>query len=668
MWHKLSIRNQLLILLSCLVLVITSATMGIAYWLDKQQRQTVSIELATTLTNALKQDMLKAVLSNQTDGYADLSFRLSQFDSVNLVMLYNQERNPVFKMDKTNGQLNDLIAHAEDTPKFNGSELYVKLPIDVDGSLFGEVLYIIDIQNLTTQLNQQIFILSSAVPIELFIGLILATWISRRYSEPIENIALAMAHSNPTIEKPTKITTPFQNEIKTIYHGFNTMMQQIFVTTEDLRYQSEHDQLTGAFNRFHMEKQLKQALKSPNSESHSLFSLDLNQFKLINDAAGMTAGDELLKIIVHNCETQLSAKDTFARMEGNTFFILCKNANPEDAIKFAKKKLEQLKEFRFSWEGQAYSVTACIGIVNFKPNEYTLTQLIQAVDNALNYAKTEGRNQAHLYQTGEESVSLYNHDIKTAALIKQALNQEDDAHFELFAQAIVPLQHSTEKISYEILLRMKDSEGNIIPPNSFLPTAERYQLMTEIDQFVLWQYLTQVTESPEHMDKLHSAHVNLSGPSLNHPDFQATLNKAVEHFNFEWHKLELEVTETATVGNFNQANKFIQHMKKIGIGLALDDFGTGMSSFEYLKSLPFDIIKIDGSFVKDMHSDPSDKAVIRYIHEISELRGQETVAEYIETQDDVDELTKIGITYGQGYHLGKPKPLTEWLNSPKQEL
>lgn len=664
MWHKLSIRTQLLFLLSCLLLVTTLATMGIAYWLDKQHRQTVAVELATTLTNALSQDMLKAVLTNQTDGYADLSFRLSQFNSVDLAILYNQNHQPVFQMNKHNGDYQKLVNQANATPQFLGPDLFIKLPITVDDVVFGEALYIIDLQDLSSQLNKQILWLIVAIPIEFLIGILLATWISRRYSYPIETLAKAMKTSNPTLAKPAEITTRFQNEMKTVYSGFNKMMTQIFDATAELRYQSEHDLLTGAYNRFYIEKAICSTLKLSSSHSHSLFSLDLNQFKLINDAAGITAGDELLKMIVHNCGLNLPNNATFARMEGNTFLLLLQNTPPEESLKLANQQLEKLNDFRFSWEGKAYSISACIGLVHFKANQYTLTQLIQAVDSALNVAKSKGRNHIHTYQPGQQDVSLYNKDMQVAAMIKQALSQDGPARFELYAQTIVPLQKSSNQISYEILLRMKDETGQIIAPNQFLPTAERYQLMTEIDQFVLWQYLKQVTQFPEHIKRLHIAHVNLSGSSLNHSGFQSKVKKAVKHFDFPWHKFGLEITETAAVGSFNQANRFIAWLKKTHISLALDDFGTGMSSFEYLKSLPFDVVKIDGSFVKDMHTDPSDKAVIRYIQEISALRNQDTVAEYVETQQDVEELTRIGVTYGQGYHLGKPKPLSEWLNAP----
>ena len=209
---------------------------------------------------------------------------------------------------------------------------------------------------------------------------------------------------------------------------------------------------------------------------------------------------------------------------------------------------------------------------------------------------------------------------------------------------------------------MWDSEGNFISPDDFLPTAQRYQKMVEIDIFVLWTYLEQVTKSKKHIDKLHSAHINLAGSSLNNPDFQDKVKEAVATFDFPWEKLELEVTESSAIGSFTQAKEFIAWLKSVGIGLALDDFGTGMASFEYLKSLPFDVVKIDGSFVKDMHTSQADRSVIKYIHEIASFKGQETVAEYVETQEDVDTLREIGITYGQGYFLGKPRPLKEWID------
>jgi len=399
------------------------------------------------------------------------------------------------------------------------------------------------------------------------------------------------------------------------------------------------------------------------TEQSVRFQTALASIKLINDSAGHSAGDELLKMIAHGCSEHMPENAIMARVGGDDFYILLPNTTEEEGIKFAKSRQERLADFRFVWEGEALSTSATLGLIAFKPFEYTLSDLIKASGSAFYTAKSLGRNKLHVYRQDDLKTQQFDHEVQVARYIKDALKETPEAsRFELYAQAIVPLQTDTNKVSYEILIRMWDGEGNFVPPDAFLPTAERYQLMAEIDNYVLSTYLKMATSNPEHIANLHVAHINLAGSSLNNPDFQTNLKKMVKTYKFPWDKLELEITETSAVGNFNQAKQFIGFCKDLGIGLALDDFGTGMSSFEYLKSLPFDVVKIDGSFVKDMHTDPSDRAIIRYIQEISALRNQETVAEYVETQEDVTALTEIGITYGQGYFLGKPKPFSDWLN------
>ena len=342
--------------------------------------------------------------------------------------------------------------------------------------------------------------------------------------------------------------------------------------------------------------------------------------------------------------------------------MLLKNTTQEKGCTIAQQLLKGLKDFRFVWQGETLSISASIGLVAFKPFEYTLTDLIKAADVAFYIAKSKGLNKLHIYENNKRNEEQLNTEIHIANNIKEALNN-GSARFELYAQDIIPLQQQSKKIHYEILIRMRDNDNNLVPPDRFLPIAERYQLMVNIDIHVLTTYLDMICQHPEHVENLHSVHINLAGGTLNNPDFQECVKKAIQQFDFPWSKLELEITETSAIGNLIQAQEFIQFCKQHDIGFALDDFGTGMSSFEYLKNLPFDVVKIDGSFVRDMLTDPVDHAMIRYTHEISKLRNQETVAEYVETQADVDELIKIGITYGQGYFLGKPRPLTDWLKN-----
>jgi diguanylate cyclase (GGDEF)-like protein len=438
------------------------------------------------------------------------------------------------------------------------------------------------------------------------------------------------------------------------------MMSSIQQATQALRYQSSHDDLTGLWNRFAMDQALAQALSQDGLLPNHLFKLDLDQFKLVNDQYGYEAGDALLKILSQSLQSVVPNHAMVARLGGDDFLILLPNEAEEVARSVAQALLELLHDYRFVWQGQAISVSGSIGQVSFKANEYTLSALGKASDAAFYIAKSSGRNHLHVYCADDAHTQQFDRDIRVAGYIKEAL-ATGPARFELFAQAIVPLQQETTQIGYEILIRLWDSEGRFVAPDDFLPTAERYQLMVDIDRYVLSTYLSTVSQYPDHIARLHIAHVNLAGGSLNHPDFQQGLKQLMVQFDFPWHKLALEVTETSAVGDLSQAIGFIRDCQTMGIEFALDDFGTGMSSFEYLKQLPFDVVKIDGSFIKDMHKDPLDLAVIRYIHEISQLRQQETVAEYVETAEDVAALRQIGITYGQGYFLGKPKPLREWL-------
>lgn len=669
MWRKLSIKLQLMVLISVVTVMMVVSSLGVAFVLDKKQRQSLAIELSNQINTALRQDLLKSSLTDTADTYSDLNFTLAGFKQIDTVVLLDQNAQAIYRYQKpqTANQVqtfDKLIKNSTHEPQFDGVDLYVKHPLMEEGYQYGSVIYIINTEDFSTQFEKNLIYLAMALPLELLIGLFLAWWISRNYNQPFTQLVSSMQQNDVVENRFYPVQTDSQNEVGKLFDGYNQMIQKIESTTEQMRYQSEHDALTGLYNRYYIEHHLQQTLQDNSVGEHSLMAINLDQFKLLNDYAGHQAGDELLKMLSQNCSQHLPDSAMMARVEGDLFYILLPKHNEKSGCATAESLLRQLSDFRFIWQGEALSVSASLGLVCFKPNEYTLEDLIKALESATQSAKSQGRNKLHVFHRDDDNNQLYNHEIKVAGWIREALAGQGGAHFELYAQAIVPLQNATlaeQTLGYEILLRLIDADGNLIPPDNFLPTAERYQLMNEIDSHVLWTFIETVSAYPEHIDKLHLAHVNLAGSSLNHPDFQAKVKQAVSTFHFPWSKLELEVTETSAIGSFSQATEFINYCKNLGIGLALDDFGTGMSSFEYLKSLPFDVVKIDGSFIKDMHTDPSDQAVIRYIQEISALRNQETVAEYVETADDVEVLTQIGITYGQGYYLGKPKPLSEWL-------
>ncbi len=660
MWRGFSIKTQLVAFMAFIVILVEGATLFLVLNIQDRQNHDNAITEARAITQSLDNDLLKYLLSPNADVLSDITFRLSAFTKIDGLLVFDETKKAVLSYGKTNhllAQSNLLLTHDSIVLDDN---LLIKNQLTADGYTFGYVILDINLTSFVQKQNQITYSILAIFPFALFFGFLVSLSLSRSFTKPFMQLLDALRKSSPVENKIVKIETSSNNEIKELFDGFNTAMNQIAITTTKLHDQATHDQLTGIYNRFFMENEIQNVLKNESSHHHSLLQINLDQFKLINDSAGTENGDKLLQMITTHYQIGLGDNAIFARMDGDGFMVLLKNTKRDRAETLLQESLERLRDFRFSTSDETYSVSASISLVCFEPFQYTLKELLIASANALKIAKQKGRNKSHIYDPGDAILRRISNEVETAKLIKEAL-EGGPACFELFAQDIVPLQYVSDQVWYEILIRMWDRGGKFIPPNDFLPTAERYQLMSDIDSFVLWNYLEMVISNKAHIDKLHSVHINIAGSSLNNPDYQAKVKEAIEFFDFPWEKLELEVTESSAIGSFNLANEFIGWLKAKGIGLALDDFGTGMASFEYLKCMPFDIVKIDGSFVKEMHKDPADKAVIKYIHEIATLKGQETVAEYVETQEDVDVLREIGITYGQGYHLGKPRSLSSWL-------
>ncbi len=663
-WQKLSIRMQLVILMAVLLTFVELSTLFLVTWLDRQERKNIALEQAETLARSMNNDLLRALVSPAADTYADISFRLSGFTSVDALILYNKQKQAVFSFgDIEHFNKEKAMTLLLDQSFFtHDGRLFLKIPVQADSFIFGQALIVINPERYQTELKEHFLTLILIFPALLLIGLSIAWKISLLYTQPFQTLANAFQQNNVEHNLYHKVYTQAENEVHTLFNGYNDMIEKIEKTTQLMDYRSRHDSLTGLHNRYAIEQEILSALKTAlNSERyHALLNIDLDQFKLINDSLGHSAGDELLKMIAHYFQNHICEHISVSRIGGDDFILLLKNTGRDEAIDYTRHLLEDLKDFRFFWEGNAISVSATIGLVLFKPFEYTLDELMNIADITFYSAKALGRNKLHIYDPQEHDKEQKDNEVAIANHIQEAL-QQGPARFELFAQAIVPLQYKDNKISYEVLIRMWDSDHQFFSPDNFLSIAERYHLMVEIDMFVLWHYLETVCRHSEHLQRLHTVHLNLAGGTLNNHDFQEKLKLAIKTFDFPWHCLEMEITETSAVGNLNQASDFINFCRNKGIGFALDDFGTGMASFEYLKHLPFNVIKIDGSFVRDMLSDPFDHAMICYTHDISKLRNQKTVAEYVETEDEVQELRKIGITYGQGYYLGKPRPLADWL-------
>lgn len=439
-------------------------------------------------------------------------------------------------------------------------------------------------------------------------------------------------------------------------HELNDVLEQkIKDRSLQLVYQSNHDDLTGLINRREFERRTEWLLSTMNhgSSEHTLCYLDLDQFKVVNDSYGHIAGDELLRQISFVIKAKMLQHDTLARLGGDEFGILMENTSVDDAYQLTAVIQESIYNYQFVWDEQNIKISVSVGLVPINISTTNLTELLSAADIACNMAKDKGRNRIQIHHPEDEELSQRHGEMLWVTRINQAL---ENNQFCLYAQEIRPLEGS-EKSRYEFLIRLKDENGNIVAPNSFLPAAERYDLISKIDHWVIDTSFELLKNSPSFIKNVGYCSINLSGQSLADENFQSSIIKQLRHSNFQLDKICFEITETAAISNLSMALKFISELKQLGCRFALDDFGSGLSSFAYLKNLPVDYLKIDGIFVKDMDSNPIDCAMVKSINEVAQVMGMKTIAEYVENDKIKEKLIKIGVNYAQGYGISKPQPL-----------
>lgn len=426
-----------------------------------------------------------------------------------------------------------------------------------------------------------------------------------------------------------------------------------------LSYQALHDSLTGLANRYHFEELLDTVIEEARVDiRHSvLLYLDLDQFKVVNDTSGHVAGDELLRQIAVLLEHNVRDSDVLARLGGDEFAVLLRNCPLDKALTIARNLRNSIADFQFAWGDKSFRVGVSIGVVEIDNHAEGRSEILSAADVACYAAKDAGRNRVHLYRLDDDEAKRQKSEMHWASLIPKALS---DNRFCLMAQAIVPLQEGGHG-HYEILVRMLDDNGKLIPPGAFIPAAERYDLMPSIDHWVI-RHVFDVMQSLRgrqvDLQQWRFA-INLSGPSLSNKELIAYIGERIDSLALPRGLISFEVTETAAVTNLSDAVSFIEALRKLGCRFALDDFGSGLSSFAYLKNLPVDYLKIDGAFVKDLLDDPIDAAMVESINQIGHVMNIKTIAEFVENDDIKQRLTELGVDFAQGYGIHKPQMLDE---------
>lgn len=442
--------------------------------------------------------------------------------------------------------------------------------------------------------------------------------------------------------------------------GCVAVMQDVTGETrmrEILSWQATHDDLTSLINRREFERRLEALLEQrPSGTRHVLLYLDLDQFKLINDNCGHNAGDQMLRQLTSRLSTRLRNSDTLARLGGDEFAVLLPHCSVEDGRRIADDLRDIVHTFRFDWKGRTFGVGVSIGLVSLDEHILSVAEALTAADSACYIAKENGRDQVVVYHPSGDEEQRRREEISQTALIRECLETD---RFCLWAQPIMPIQGQQDDWGMEILVRMLDETGQVIPPGCFIPAAERYNLMGQIDRWVLHTLCTQWRDNPtlfEHLDKVA---INLSGQSIANDEFLEFVIGTIDRFGLPWERLCFEITETAAVSSIEKARHFIQTLRQREARFALDDFGSGLSSFAYLKQLPVDFLKIDGAFVKDMAKDPIDAAMVRSISDIGRAMQLHTIAEFVENEHVIDMLQEAGVDYAQGYGICRPMPIEE---------
>ncbi len=445
-----------------------------------------------------------------------------------------------------------------------------------------------------------------------------------------------------------------------------TDMSAQYQLQDKLLWQATHDPLSGLSNRRHFEEEMQAQLKDlrANGGSNALLYIDLDQFKYINDTLGHSAGDELLKEVARQLQSRLRESDFVARLGGDEFAVILKNVTNKDVFEVSDQLRDMLHQCNFAYEGKNYKVNGSVGVVVFDGSEDNLNDVLADADIACHIAKRKGRNQTHVYSPDDNEKSEMDADFSWSMRLREALQNNE---FIMGFQPILPLntvlaRGDSDDLTelwrehretpgvvehYEVLVRLKDKDGSLIPANVFMGPAERFNLLREIDMHVLKRSF-RLMNAFSAMGRNVVFSINLSGNTMAVKGLSKVILDLFRRNEINPKAVIFEITERVAIDNLEAAKAMMEELQGYGVRFALDDFGTGFSSFSHLKNLPVDVIKIDGSFIRDMDNDPVDQALVASINEIAHSLDCKTVAEYVGNKETLLALQRCGVDYVQG--------------------
>jgi diguanylate cyclase (GGDEF)-like protein/PAS domain S-box-containing protein len=482
------------------------------------------------------------------------------------------------------------------------------------------------------------------------------------------NDSLVMGHASELIRRDGS-TTPIGERAARLRNldgevvGLVLVMRDVTperCLSDQLRHQATHDALTGLANRSYFEHQLEVTLQrcQTTGETYAAAFIDLDQFKIVNDTGGHAAGDELIRRVGVLIREQLREGDLLARLGGDEFGLVLPSCNLEDAIQIAERIRLSIEALRFLNEGRIFAVNASVGLVHNDASLRSATDVLRAADRACYAAKGTGRNRVHLYSEDDRDIDGSRGEMRWVARLHAALAQD---RFVLYTQEIrsTRAREGAPPTSHEVLLRLRDEDGEIVLPKAFIPAAERFGLMPQLDRWVIEHAFAEQSRRARPGVTAPRCMINLSGASLDSPDLADFIGERLVHYQLPRGSIGFELTETAAISRLTTAVKAMNRLKELGCAVALDDFGSGMSSYSYLRGLPVDMLKIDGSFVRDMTRDAVAFAMVESMHKVARAMGIRTVAEWVENDATLAALKRMGVDYVQGRGICAEQPWSE---------
>jgi diguanylate cyclase (GGDEF)-like protein len=523
-------------------------------------------------------------------------------------------------------------------------------PSDIEETLVGYVELGLDFSNYQTQLTRTIAT-ATLIGIAVLTLLTAASWfIYRRALLPLSQLQVPL-------RKLARGKTNFDfeisghREIVAIADALNTTVSALNERDKKLWQMANHDALTGMINRHRFAELLREEidLSAQKGRTSALLFIDLDQFKYVNDTFGHAAGDRLLKLVAERLVGSVRHQDVVSRFGGDEFVVLLSCVNKKEAATICGGLVQRMQDQRFMEGGNAFDIRCSIGITMIRNDKLSPAELMAQADMACHHAKSRGRNQLHFYKASSKEVSEMEADAGWSQQIQRALKEDN---FALHYQPIVDI-HTGEAAYYEVLIRMLGDNGKLIPPSAFLPAANRFGLMVDIDQWVIRNALNKLAEFRTDNESVRFT-INVSGNIFERPDFFEYLQKTLDTTGVPLDAIVLEITEQVAVRNMGAAALLIAELAERGCKFAIDDFGAGYSSYNYLKTLPVDFVKIDGSFVSNLADDKIDQKIVSSISEIAAATNSKTIAEHVQDYATFELLRELGVDYAQGHFLGRP--------------